>query len=70
MTMQLCPHQGHCFTATVIPRISEPVVVHLDMEAKNTLGFDTADLSRETAGFNVCGKKQTLSLQCKGHIME
>lgn len=70
MTIRFCPHQSYYFTATVIPRISEPVVVHLDKEVKNTLESDTADLSREIAGFNVRWRKQTLSLQCKGHIME
>lgn len=62
--------KGYRFTAMVIPRISEPVWVHLDSAGKNTLEFDTANFSQEIAGFNVCRTKQTLSLQCKGHTME
>lgn len=35
-------------------RISEQVLVHLDSAEKKKLEFDTADLRKGIAGFNIC----------------
>ena len=45
------------FIARVLPRISQQVWVHLDSAEKNTLEFDTTDLSQEIAGFHLHMKK-------------
>lgn len=56
-------HKGYLFMAKVMPRVSEQVLVHLD-SAEKKAEFDTADLRKEIAGFNICRGEQTLSLQC------
>lgn len=50
-------HKGYLFIARVMPRISEQVLAHLDSVEKKKSEFDTADLRKEIAAFNICRGK-------------